>query len=322
MAKSVHYSILLTVALGLMGRNGSFQQSQENLNPTRASSQRNEEVIERFNQNMSERVNRVNLRLREVFSGKIGDNETQIARLEAQVFQLASELWSILDGQVVFTLDRYDRLPVAEINKALEVLLRTTPTLEEGGWSARIELYSAGTPNSLLAKYENWFQLGNLVSTLRVLKKVHGHWQVIGRMEDTALVTNQWPQHREELTRLLKERDPINVEGYPDTWWQKAQVIASVPIHMNGLDISIGSIQQLETGSIRFISVHIVARRIATYTLIQWEWTSSRGLEAVAWVWGDEWTYDEKIKSDVATWHSLDKSKNGKPVRLQDYVGQ
>lgn len=300
-------------------REGGIYQTTSTDNVASVSSQESEAGIRKLGDNVVEELSILNLGLKKASSGKIAGDETKMTESEAEILELARRLWLILDEQLVSYLEQFDRLPVEEINKALRELFRIAPTVEEGGWSARIELCSVNVPDLYLATYTNWFWLGNHVSTLRVLQKSGGHWQVVGRMEETALARTLEPRYRETLKRLVKEKESL-LDG-PNIWMDRALGVTGKSIQMNGVSISTRSIQRFQSGELRFATIHstLGVGQITVETLIEWEWKPGKGLEAIAWVWGDEWTYDEKIKSDVAKWHSLDKSKNGKPVRLQDY---
>jgi len=321
MVIGIRFLVPFMIVLCLLGEYTSPQHPEKNTGVASNTSQNSEGMIKRLDQDVIGRIDQINLKLRNASSGKIAGNETKMARFEAQAFELAKELWSILDEQVVLYLDRNDLSSVDKINGELGALLHTTPTVDEGGWSVRIELYSSGIPNLYLAKYGNWFRPGNFISTLRVLHRVDSHWQVVGRMEETALAKTLEPQHREELKQLVKEREPLL--DAPNIWVDRAIGVAGKSIQMNGMSISTRSIQPLSSGGIRFASIHTTlgVGNITVHTLIEWEWTPTKGLEAVAWVWGDQWTYDEQAKDEVARWESLDPNKKGIPVKLKDFLG-
>jgi hypothetical protein len=213
--------------------------------------------VEKLNENVIERINQVNQKLKTVSSGDMADSQTKVAEYEAKVIELAKELWSILDEALISYLDGNDRFTVQDLNKRLEKLLPSTEKIDQTHSSTRIELYSVGTSGLYVAEYTNMFWLGTLVSTLRVLQKVGGHWQIVGRMEETSFAKILWPQYGEKLEQSLNEKELIRPDGTVDTWWERAQVTAAWPIQMTPLRINAGSIRLVQPGGIRFVSIHI-----------------------------------------------------------------
>jgi hypothetical protein len=317
--KSIPLLVLLMSVSGLKGGGTRPHHSQEVANTAQVFSQENKAVIQPLDQNAIERMAQENLKLKKLFGDPGGDDEIEREQVGSQALELVRGIWAVLDEALAPYLAKNVHSSVQEINKALEALLHITPTVDEGGWTARIELYSVGTRDLCLAQYGNWFQLGTVVSTLRVLQRIGGRWQIVGRMEDTAFVKSIEPSHQEELRQLVEAREGLL--DAPNTWVDRANSIARKSIQMSGMSISTRPIQQLRSGGLRFATIHTALGRgnISVETLIEWEWAPARGLEAVAWVWGDEWTYDENLKTDVARWNSLDMNKNGKLVKLSDF---
>jgi hypothetical protein len=232
-----------------------------------------------------------------------------------------SEVTNRLDDELVSYLDHSTPLPVKQMNKELKTSLHTTETPETLGWSAEITVYGAATGQVYLATYEDYFWAGTLISTVRVLQRVDDHWQVVGRMEDTPIATTTQSEHRTALRQALKDQKAFaRKDQQPDVSWQNAQAAAAQPLQMNNVSINSRSIQLLDSGGVQFVSLHSPRSAVGEPTVIEWLWTTTRGLGAVSWIWGDQWKYDKEAKASVAKWQSLDATKNGKTAKQEDFL--
>jgi hypothetical protein len=256
------------------------------------------------------RLNAVNQRLKK-------------ADLRTEGPKLVGEVWAILDEELCSYLGRNDELSVQELNEGLAVLLQTDEKIDDSHSITRIDLYNGGNPDLFVATYADLYLLGARAFTLRILHKMNGRWHVVGRIEDTSFVNNLLPQYRQELKHQLKlkaeKRSHPPIAG-PDLPELQSSLIVSHSIDEMGILISPASIQALHSGGLKFVAIHTAVATHSASTLIEWEWTPRTALRAVSWVWGDQWSYDEKNRSEVGRWKSLNKEMDGKPVKFEDFV--
>lgn len=208
------------------------------------------------------------------------------------------------------------------MNKDLYALLQTDRAVKNYQWSAGIELYDSKVPGLLLAVYRDFYWVVSLVSDLRVVQKVGNHWVVTGSMLDSPVISELAPKHRLEVAKIASE--PWHGKGPVPIKQEVAGAYAWHPLEFNGVSLIASTIQPLAGGGVSFVSRHDpMNATISEPTLIKWEWMPNKGLEAVAWIWGDQWGYDAKAKSEVAEWQTADKNKKGSRVILSDlYSGK
>lgn len=229
---------------------------------------------------------------------------------ETEVIRAAPKIWSILDEALVAYLDDNRERRGKDIKKSVEDLFEGTMVSDEHFWSDLIELYDVGRRDQVLAIYANFYSFSHLLSTFRVLQLVNHHWTIVGRMEDSILVKELAPEHRQEAGKSAKKESK-----YPTL----QQAIASAPIEFNGLQVSSRSIERLQPDGLRFVTFHTPRYVVSEPTLIEWEWVPANGLAVKSWVWGDEWVYDQKTKTSMATWHPFETNKKARTVKMTDY---
>lgn len=244
---------------------------------------------------------------------------------EDQILAIAPKVWRALDELLLSYLNQHSGENPDESNKRLDEILERSGSMDKHGWGSNVELYPTGTPDIFLAAYTDFYWANNVITTFHVVAKSAGHWEVVGRMEDSSLIRSLAPGHRTETKAALERKYEINKKLPPSKKPEplkerlQSQVVA-VHIENNNLDILPYSIKPLESGGIQFVTNHETRFAVAEPTVVEWEWTRDKGLRAISWVWSDEWTYSEDDKGNTAKWHSVDKKREGVMVRERDYL--
>jgi hypothetical protein len=262
----------------------------------------------------------------EIFLGRlqhIVHELKQASALDDQV-ELSKTLWELFDEQLPVFLDQHLQLTLKDLNKGLETLLQSESDVDDIHSKCAIELYQTGDPNLLISRYDDLIWFGNGISTIRVIQRTNNHWHMAGRMEDATLYQKTYPEHqknlRQEQSRQFAKAGKVGMDKPPTEHEQYVGALASRPLSAMAILFEPSSIHLLPQGGVGFIAIHIAGASITVDSPVQWEWKPSKGLEAVAWIWGDQWTYDEQERSEVAEWQTADKAKKGLRVKLQDLL--
>jgi len=239
-----------------------------------------------------------------------------------EIDALARDVWNILDDSLTTLLNQSASHSLTELNSELEQTLQTTTTPERFGWSAEIRLSATPITDLYLATYQNFYTANDVVSTLRVMKKGIDGWQVVGKMEEEPLITDVEPKHRSELKQFVKAQEralSFHRDASSYLALQSARATVHYPIAQDNIVISSGSIKLLNRGGLDFVSLHFPrSTQGSEPTAIEWQWSATGGLDATAWVWGDQWMYDSTSDRTTAKWQSVDRNKNGTKVVLED----
>jgi hypothetical protein len=238
---------------------------------------------------------------------------------EDQADRIVQRLWPLLDTTLTTYLDQNDGKPIEQMNKELFALLQEKRTVDTYHWAAEIKLYDAKVPGLVLAVYTDWPSLGDIITTLKVLRKLGEHWTVVGSMMESPVVSEWMDEAREEADKIANR--PWHGKGPVPAEQIIAGVFARSALDSNGALIFTQTIRPLPGGGVTFVSRHDPYNKsMSEPTLIKWEWTPSKGLQAVGWIWGYKWGYDAKAKSEAAEWQTADKNKKGLRVKLQDLL--